>query len=610
MAFYKIIGNTIGNDAGPFTIKTNAGVTLATGVTRLQILAGYTVNVPTGATSLEVTSDPANTDCVTEQSFPIPNEGFWEMEKSNVETISDHYGAIQANYVSPVETFVADDVVGIYTGVVGTGGNWLIKGGPEDIAGTTYNGGGLLILTANNTPNATTIQTGATVQLGRDVNALTGAIGYGLTTVQAGATLNILGANEDPGRPVIADLSNLGNVNITGPDVCGEGNFRNVGYWDNRSLVTIDNARFTFNNPTTFTANAGTILVKDGATLNVGVAMPNTQTLQINGCGKCSAFGLEEGAITYGAAVTIASPIQVQTDSCMKANGAGPTVFSGPITGSAVLDIDNYAGTSTRSGTATFNNNVANFTGTVNLGATSLLDGAANTWANAHMVMGRNAYIQTTTPKSFKSLSSSEPTANITTNGSFGANITLTQNGITEYAGLLANSTPATPTLLTVNGPSSNQLFLSNSATGQWYQLKANDGSKIILNGGSYAKLNAEQGGSISAGKSLTSTASSVYSAAADAGSININNGILAVKSISPTQTGLLTTQRQFNVTGTFTVDLDEPLDAGTYDILAVPGKTGTGYLTLPTTGVNNTGRTVVSYQWNTTTGRLSVTLA
>jgi hypothetical protein len=226
------------------------------------------------------------------------------------------------------------------------------------------------------------------------------------------------------------------------------------------------------------------------------------------------------------------------------------------------------------------------------------------------MVMGRNAYIQTQTPKNFKSLSGTDTTANITTTGSFGANITLTQNGITSFAGLLANSTPASPTLLTVNGPSSNQLTLTNSAVGQWYQLKANDGSKIILNGGTYAKLNAEQGGSISAGKSLTSAASSAYSAAADAGSININNGILAVKSISPTQTGLLTTERQFNRSGTFTVDLDEPLNAGTYNILAVPGKTGTGYLTLPTTGVNNTGRSVVSYQWNTTTGVLSVTLA
>jgi hypothetical protein len=195
MAFYKVIGDEIGLSTGPFTIKTNTGATLATGVTRLQILAGYTVNVPTGATNLVVTSDTANTTCVTNKTFPIPNEGFWEMQKSGVETISDHYGAIQQAYAAPVETFVADDVVGIYTGVVGAGGTWLIKGGPEAIAGTTYNGGGLLILTGNNTPNATTIQSGATVQLGRNLDALTGAIGFGLTTIQAGATLNIVGSN-------------------------------------------------------------------------------------------------------------------------------------------------------------------------------------------------------------------------------------------------------------------------------------------------------------------------------------------------------------------------------------------------------------------------------
>jgi hypothetical protein len=206
---------------GPFVIKSQTGAILATGVTRQQLLDGFTLDVPAGVTSVTISNAPSNTTCTTTQTLPIPNAGAWEMEKTNVETISDHYGAIQAAYTSPVETFVADDVVGIYTGVMGAGGTWLIKGGPEAIAGTTYNGGGLLILTANNTPSSTTIQSGATVQLGRDLDALTGAIANGLTTVQAGATLNLVGANEAPGRAVIADLSNLGNVNRVPDGLCG-----------------------------------------------------------------------------------------------------------------------------------------------------------------------------------------------------------------------------------------------------------------------------------------------------------------------------------------------------------------------------------------------------
>lgn len=585
MAYYKIIGDALGLSTGPFTIKTNTGVTLATGITRLQILAGYTVNVPTGASSITVTSDPSNTTCITNETFLVPNEGFWEMEKSGVETISDHYGAIQANYTSPVETFVADDVVGIYTGVMGAGGTWLIKGGPEDIAGTTYNGGGLLILTGNNTPNATTIQSGATVQLGRDINALTGAIGFGLTTVQAGATLNILGANEAPGRPAIADLSNSGNVTITGPDVCGEGNFRNVGYWDNKSLVTIDNARFNFNNPTPFTAGVGTILIKDGATLITGVAMPAKQTLQINGCGKCSAFGKEEGAITYGVAVTIASPIEVQTDSCMKANGAGPTVFSGVLSGSSTLTLDNYAGTATRSGTATFSNAGNTFTGDLVIDSTSLYDCHPLAFDQSNVIMQGSAYIQTTQSITFKSLASDSPNTNITT---WSVPITLTDNGVTTFAGRIVTSQAGFNTV-TIDGVG-NELILTNpTAVNSGY--RAIDGAKLSFDGGQgIGQLSVENGSKFTFGPTT--------SGYVNTGTVTMTgNSTLEVHAVSPSVAGRFIAYGAFNVTGGYKVDLVDSMVAGTYNILQAAGG-GTGVGQIPTLGINNTGLTP-TFSWS-----------
>lgn len=586
MAFYKIIGDELGLGTGPFIIKTNTGVTLATGVTRLQILAGYTVNVPAGATDLVVTSDPANTTCVTNATFPVPNEGFWEMEKSNVETISDHYGAIQANYTTPTDTFVADDVVGIYTGVVSGTGTWLIKGGPEDIAGTTYNGGGTLILTGNNTPSiTTTIESGAIVQLGRDLNALTGAIASGTITVQAGAELNIVGANEAPGRAVLGDLINSGNVTITGPDVCGEGNFRNQGYWDNRSLVTIEDAKFSFNNPTPFTASAGTMQVLDGGTLDVKVPMPAAQTLQLNGTGKCSAFGLPQGALEYGAAVTIAGPIEIQSDTLMTANGAGPTVFSGVLSGSSTLTLDNYAGTATSSGSATFSNAGNTFTGDLVIDSTTLQDSHPLAFDQSDVTMVGSGAIQTTNAITFKSLASASPNTTIIT---WSVPITLTDNGVTTFAGRIWSSQAGFNTV-TIDGTGTEMTLTNPAVVNSGY--RALDGAKFSFTGGQgIGKLDVENGSKFTFGRT---TSGYVYP-----GALTMTGGsTIEVQAISPSAAGSFTAYAAFNVTGGYNVDLVDAMVPGTYNIMrATAGGTGVGQL--PTIGVNNTGLTP-TFSWS-----------
>lgn len=51
-----ISATSIGNNAGPFNITDNLSNTVATGVTRSQILAGYVATVNDSATSLNLTS--------------------------------------------------------------------------------------------------------------------------------------------------------------------------------------------------------------------------------------------------------------------------------------------------------------------------------------------------------------------------------------------------------------------------------------------------------------------------------------------------------------------------------------------------------------------------
>ena len=113
----------------------------------------------------------------------------------------------------------------------------------------------------------------------------------------------------------------------------------------------------------------------------------------------------------------------------------------------------------------------------------------------------------------------------------------------------------------------------------------------------------AQNGGTVSAGKSIIS----------EAVALNLNPaGEFDVHAISPTQAGLLTTTTgQFVLAAgstTFPINLLHPMDAGTYPILKVTAGTGVGYGKIPTTVINNTGRTA-SYAWDTATKTLMMTL-
>lgn len=589
MAYFKLIATEVGTDAGPFTIKSDTGAVLATGVTGVQLLSGYIFDMPAGVTSITVENVATNTLCSTSEVYTVPYEGYWEMQKSGAELVSDHYGVLSTPYTVPVESFVSQDVVGVYSGSVTGTGAWTIKSGPEAIGGNTYNGGGTLIATGTSTGSVVaTVQTGATLQLGYDRNALTGSINTGGTVVvNAGAKLEVMVANEEPGRIPFATLTNNGVTNILGPDICGKGYMFNQGNITNTTTITLDKVHWKLWNPTAFTG-AGFFKVNDGATLNNGgTPIPANQTLQLNGCGKCAANGVPQGALKYGEGSnhTIASPIQIQSETCMKAAGGATTTFSGQLTGSSKLTLGNNTDSFARYGVATFSNATNTFTGALDIDSTSMNDNHPLAFQYSDVNMIGQAQISSTQGMTFKSLRSADPSTYIVT---WNVPIILTDNGETTFAGLIATSSTG-HNAVTLDG-AGEHLILTNGGNHS-VGLRAMNGAKFSqLGGGQIGKLDIESGSKFTVGQTT--------SAYVNTGTTTFSGGsTLEVHAITPSSTGRFVTYGAFNVTGGYKVDMIHPMVAGTYNILqAAVGGTGVGQL--PTIGVNNTGLTP-TFSWS-----------
>jgi hypothetical protein len=420
------------------------------------------------------------------------------------------------------------------------------------------------------------VQAGATVQLGYDTDAYTGSFG-GTTTVAAGATVNVLGANEPNGRAVFSTLTNNGAVNITGKDSCGEGYFTTTTL-NNSSLITIDKAVFR---PNTYGTNVGTILVKDGATLEAStLGIPATQTLQLNGCGKCNETGGLEGALLHGsAAATVASPIVLQSEVCMKNQGS-QTTFSGQLTGNFKLKLGNYTGTTTTTGSHTFTNATATFDNTIEVTNTSLYNTGTNTLSKADIVLVENGKIQQDSGAlNLGSLSSDSATSTVLLNGS--TSLTLKENGETTYAGILQNSAPGTPWNLTVDGPAANKLTLTGAGSAA-VNLRSNDGARIVAQGGTYNSWSATgSGGTISAGTSKTTRINTLTIGA---------TGAIDVYAANPGPgSGMIWAATAANLTAGWQVNVMEALPAGTYNILQKPNSVA---VALPVIGTNASGLT------------------
>lgn len=576
----------VGPDAGPFTITDSTGAVVATGVTRAQLLEGYMVSINDTATGVTVTSaSPCGNSTVLEIPAAIGYLNYpgtthvdtWvtnnqEILTSRTPTAAATIGALQ--YYTIVESGVL------------AGAQPLTVAGPATSLGP-FNGGGTVVMTATNTlTGAATVQTGATLQLGANIYATSGSLATNTTTIQAGGTVNVVGADATS-RPAIGAVVNNGSLNFTGTEVCGMGYFRNNGAFTNTGLLTIDDAKFQFVNTTTFGIGNGTILVKDGATLDQNsVNLPASQILQLNGCGKCNASGIQQGALLYGVTTTIASPIVLQSEVCMKAAGAGTTTFSGKLTGSSKLTLGNSIdSTSSKYGVATFTNATNEFTGALDLVGTSMNDNHPLAFQYSDVRMIGVSYISSTQAMTFKSLASDSTTAEIVT---WANPITLTDNGVTTFAGLIKTSS-AGFNAVTIDGASSHMTFTNPGNHTAGFRIL--DGAKMsFIGGGQLGDIKVENGSKFTVGKTTTGY---VYTG----GVTMTGNSILEVQAVSPTQAGLITVYGAFDVTGGYKVDLVEPMSAGTYNILrAVGGGTGAGII--PTLGVNNTGLTP-TFSWS-----------
>jgi hypothetical protein len=506
------------------------------------------------------------------------------------ETLTANLGTNSTSYASAFSSYVPEGGTGITSGY--NTGFWTVQAGPRYIGGVLQSGTGLLI---NNfwAAGGMTVKTGATVQFGIDLEALNGAAG-GILTIENGATVNVLGANPLQGRYAVASLVNNGTLTFTGPNRCGAGYFGNQGDITNNGNIPIKDARLSFWNPITW-GGTGSFEVFDGATLATSAAtIPATQTLKINGCGKCNASNIKEGAILALGAGTIASPIEIQSDSCIKSDGNIKT-YSGVISGSSKLTLGNSGDvTAYKYGVATFTNANNTFTGALDIVDTSLgnSDPLAFQYSDVNLI-GRGE-ISSDKAMTFKSLRSDSPNAYIV---SWNVPIILTDNGETTFAGLIGTSSTG-HNAVTLDGVGEH-LILTNTGNHSC-GLRAINGAKFSqLGGGQIGKIDIENGSKYSIGKTRSSYI--------NAGSATFtNNSSYEVYAVDPNLASRFGCFGAFNVTNGWKVDLMEPLAAGVqHNILYCVGG-GTGVGVLPTIGVNNTGLTP-TFSWSG--GNLNVIL-
>jgi hypothetical protein len=183
----------------------------------------------------------------------------------------------------------------------------------------------------------------------------------------------------------------------------------------------------------------------------------------------------------------------------------------------------------------------------------------------------------------FKSLFGSDPTTYVIGSG----NSVIAANGVTQFDGrLLWNGTLHN---IYLNGGSANVLTLT--AKGNTASMYPRNGSKLILQGATFtqgtdSQIRVSNGSTISAGTSTDAECTVLWLDATSR---------FEVRAVG-TGCGLLTLNATPNFQPGWKVDLPDAMAAGVYTI--IKNNAGTSN-TLPTIGINNTGRTVTGFSWN-----------
>jgi hypothetical protein len=524
--------------------------------------------------------------------------GPWEMQLGTVETVGAHLGSIATNYVNAgnLTSFASLNTIGYVDGNISGTGTFNIKAGPQTIAGVTYGGNGLQIFTGTNTcAGIFNMEAGTNVQFGDDCsNAVTKWAGN--LTIQTGATATQY--TSFPNATYLCQaLTNTGTYNVIGCGTCGVGGINYASTVANNGVINIDDAAWAAQSTW---SGAGTVNVKDGGTLVTNAAASgSTNTININGCGWCGSTGATLGAINVASTGTFTAKIKVQTASCIKANTNQSTTFSGVLSGGAPLNVSSLAATKPNA-IQHFTNTANTYYGTMTVDGTTINASHGTSLQYAKIVLANGGRLGSSASQTIGSLASTDPTTYWSSADSLSHFIK--NNGITTFAGRLLWNGGSNTANFYLEGGSSNVLTMTG--TGSTGNLYVRNGSKVIMQGGTWTGTNgqirASAGSTVSAGTSTTGSAVLIYldaTSALDVYASGASTGIIN----TGTGTSLLSAG--------WKVNLKDPLPAGTHVIWK---NTGAAITQLPVIGENLSGRTVVSFAWNNavTPKTLSVILA
>lgn len=512
--------------------------------------------------------------------------GPWEMQVGGTtETIGAHLGTIAQNYVAGTTTgtaltnFASANTIGYMDGNISGTGTFTIQNGPQSIGGTTYGGNGLTIFTGVNTATGIlNMEPGTKIQFGEDCsNATTKWTGN--LTIQTGATATQY--TSFPNATYLCQaLTNTGTYNVIGCGTCGVGGINYASTVANNGTINIDDA--AWRNQSTW-SGTGTVNVKDGGTFSLGAnAIPSTARVNINGCGWCDSTGATLGAIHVSTtAITHNMRIHVQTAACIKNATNVNNTFGGLLTGSASLTVSSLSATKPNGITA-FTNTANTYFGTMTVDGTTISQSTGTSLQYAKIVLANGGRIgsNANSSQTIGSLASTDSTTYWQSGDP--VNNTIKNNGITTYAGRLLWTGGQYAANYLLDGPATNELTMTGIGnTGAVYP---RNGARLILQGATFTgtggQVRAQTGATVSAGTSITASVSNLY--------ID-GTSKLEVKAVGA-GTSLMTVTAGFVPTAGWKVDAVDALAPGTYPIVKY---SGTATTTLPTLGINNTGRTV-----------------
>jgi len=550
-------------------------------------------------------------------------QGPWEYQSATgVETIKQDQETLSTNFVvaTGAHFFVSNGCTGYYNGNLTGTGTLVIQGDAQTIAGTLYQPGGLLVISSINGATGTlSVESGAKVDLGTYNFVGTGKIWSG-PIVNSGQ-INYKWKSGQTIAPVLQDsfTNNAGGVVTFSTDdgtICQMISGGIIGGTTriNNGLFEIKNIAINFLGPW---GGTGSMRVFSGATLRMpGSGHGTGQTLYFNGIGAVTSTGCcQSGALEATGSSTINSPIVLESNSRFGNNNANGAI--GSITG---LVTTNGFNLEIGGGSCQLNTSGFSFTNTNNVLTNSTIT------ANGAILRSGNDALKTAKRIVIKNSAQYQAYSDSTTNPAEDINA-IDIDATSSLRVLLSSGSGPTLRLNGVGETSYIRCSCANIGSLGWVTVST--GHTLVLTdnavntGGSY--WNAP-GGTIRIGDIGQSTTARV------AGYANISNGgtLEACVTVGASFVGVglllnnagghrLAFRRQLdgspteircsgglNKTQLTTIDLLEPMNAGTFTLLSCAGgiTANSGGLVM---GTNLSGRTVTSL--TITGGTITITL-